>query len=151
MVASFQLRELLQQLGVIGTGSMQRSCLRAVLLETLWITSFPLGLCISKVTLQVVNAHKCVFGICVGWDGREGMLSSAWVPRTDWKWGWVCVARVFLGFFQCLAEGQTDKGLAWLGFIGAAFQLLWVEWWFSWWSRVWRSTALGTHRPQDLL
>lgn len=68
---------------------MQRSCLRAVLLETLWITSFPLSLCISKVTLQMVDAHKCVFGIWAGRGGRGCFPRSEFPELTENEVGFV--------------------------------------------------------------
>lgn len=54
---------------------MQRSRLRAVLLQTLWITSFLLSPCPSKVTLRMVDALSDVWNLRgLGGEGGDAFL-----------------------------------------------------------------------------
>lgn len=64
---------------------MLESHLRAVLPKTLCIAAVLNLFTVSvfKVTVPTVDAHKCVWKLCVGWEEKEGMLSLVRVPRND--------------------------------------------------------------------
>lgn len=89
-MGSFQLLELPQLFGITGTGSIQRSHLRAVLLQTLWITSFLLSPCPSKVTLRMVDAlSACLESAWAGRGGRGCFPRSGFPELTENEVGFV--------------------------------------------------------------